>query len=93
MPTTRPIIIANQKYFKGRIAGSGISKSFGDICREGKSLHKIVVVIVAASVAVEAVINIMGEKRRCASSIAKIIPVRGAPVAAANPLQAPPVIV
>ena len=70
-----------------------MSKSFGEIFNAGNRLQSPVITIVAARVAVEAAINIMGENLRCASSMANIMPVRGAPVAAANPPQAPPVMV
>ena len=78
-------------YLRGRAAAASSSKSFGDIFRNEKALQRIDTVRVAARVAVEATINMIGEKRRCASSMAKIIPVSGAPVAAVNPAQAPPV--
>lgn len=92
-PTVSPIIIAIQMYLSGRATAASSSKSFGDILRKEKALQRIDTVRVAARVAVEATINMMGEKRRCASSIAKIMPVSGAPVAAVKPAHAPPVSV
>ena len=50
-------------------------------------------VIAEKRVVSDADINIIGVKRRCASSKAKKMPVSGAPVAAPKPAQAPPVII
>ena len=92
-PTATPIIIASQKKLTGSAVGAGISKSLGERLRLGKSLQSPVVVRVAEIVAIDADINMIGEKRRCASSMAKNMPVRGAPVAEAKPAHAPPVMV
>ena len=64
IPTTRPMIIAIQKYFRGSDAAAGMSNSFGEIFNAGKFLQSIVTTSVAARVAVDADININGENLR-----------------------------
>ena len=89
MPAPTPETIAIQHKFTGT-DGKAVSENMAVVLP--KIMERASAVSEAKTTDESATISIMGEKRLCTSSKAKMIPVAGAPVATAKPAAAPPVI-